>query len=244
MVRWAIWLIVLTVMFVVNGCGGGGKGGQPPPSGNHPPSVPVLLSPANASTATPTPTFKVKSEDPDGRFETGFFASGSEATFTVPENQALSEGQWSWRAKAIDSKGAASGWSGTWTFTVQVMVDKTPPKISEYQVNPTKLRFWGGEVTVSAVVNDPSGVERAWAVVQKPDGTSMEVSLSPAGGDSYRGTVQVGSNTRDDGQPLTYRVWLRARDRNGNETPQPGVPAEGLSVEVTAPLNPPQKPSL
>jgi hypothetical protein len=43
---------------------------------------------------------------------------------------------------------------------------------------------------------------------------------------------------------LVYRVWLRARDRNGNETPQPGVPAEGLSVEVTAPLNPPQKPSL
>jgi hypothetical protein len=260
MVRWAIWLIVLTVMFVVNGCGGGGKGGQPPPSGNHPPSVPVLLSPANASTATPTPTFKVKSEDPDGdqvkfeievvkgsetkRFETGFFASGSEATFTVPENQALSEGQWSWRAKAIDSKGAASGWSGTWTFTVQVMVDKTPPKISEYQINPTKLRFWGGEVTVSAVVNDPSGVERAWAVVQKPDGTSMEVSLSPAGGDSYRGTVQVGSNTRDDGKSLVYRVWLRARDRKGNETPQPGVPAEGLTVEVTAPLNPPQKPSL
>jgi hypothetical protein len=99
-------------------------------------------------------------------------------------------------------------------------------------------------VTISAVVRDPSGVERVWAVVQKPDGTSMEVSLSPAGGDSYRGTVQVGSNTRDDGKSLIYRVWLRARDRNGNETPQPGVPTEGLTVEVTAPLNPPQKPSL
>jgi hypothetical protein len=122
--------------------------------------------------------------------------------------------------------------------------DRTAPEISNPQVSPTKLRFVGGEVTISAVVNDPSGVERAWAVVQKPDGTSMEVSLSPAGGDSYRGTVQVGSNTRDDGKSLIYRVWLRARDRNGNETPQPGVPAEGLTVEVTAPLNPPQKPPL
>jgi WD40 repeat protein len=94
---------------------------------NRPPSIPVLLSPANNATVSPTPTFKVKSEDPDGdqvkfeievvkgsetkRFETGFFASGSEATFTVPENQSLSEGQWSWRARAIDSKGAASDWS-------------------------------------------------------------------------------------------------------------------------------------
>jgi hypothetical protein len=131
--------------------------------------------------------------------------------------------------------------------------DRTAPEISNPQVSPTKLRFVGGEVTISAVVRDPSGVERVWAVVQKPDGTSMEVSLSPAGGDSYRGTVQgdsyrgtvqVGSNTRDDGKSLVYRVRLRARDRNGNETPQPGVPTEGLSVEVTAPLNPPQQPSL
>jgi len=99
-------------------------------------------------------------------------------------------------------------------------------------------------VTISAVVRDPSGVERVWAVVQKPDGTSMEISLSPAGGDSYRGTMQVGSNTSDDGKSLVYHVLLRARDRNGNETPQPGVPTEGLTVEVTAPLNPPQKPSL
>jgi hypothetical protein len=122
--------------------------------------------------------------------------------------------------------------------------DRTAPEISNPQVSPTKLRFVGGEVTISAVVRDPSGVERVWAVVQKPDGTSMEVSLSPAGGDSYRGTVQVGSNTRDDGKSLVYHVLLRARDRNGNETPQPGVPAEGLTVEVTAPLNPPQKPPL
>jgi hypothetical protein len=120
--------------------------------------------------------------------------------------------------------------------------DRTAPEISNPQVSPTKLRFVGGEVTISAVVRDPSGVERVWAVVQKPDGTSMEVSLSPAGGDSYRGTVQVGSNTRDDGKSLIYRVWLRARDRNGNETPQPGVPVGGLTVEVTAPLNPPEKP--
>ncbi len=121
--------------------------------------------------------------------------------------------------------------------------DRKPPEISKLQVNPTKLRFVGGEVTISAVVRDPSGIGRVWAVVQKPDNTTMEVSLSHAGGDSYRGTLQVESNTRDDGQSLVYRVWLRARDRDGNETPQPGVPTEGLTVEVAAPLPPQEPPS-
>ena len=104
---------------------------------NRPPSIPTLLSPDDGSTVSPTPTFKVKSEDPDGddvkfvlelrkgdevkNFETGFFASGSEATFTVPSDQALSEGQWSWRARAIDSKGAVSDWSGTRTIQVTLV---------------------------------------------------------------------------------------------------------------------------
>jgi hypothetical protein len=36
----------------------------------------------------------------------------------------------------------------------------------------------------------------------------MEVPLSLVGGDRYEGKFKVESNTRDDGQPLTYRVWL------------------------------------
>jgi len=123
--------------------------------------------------------------------------------------------------------------------------DKTPPEISSVRVDPRSFRFTGGDVTVSSVVRDDrSGVDRVWAVVQRPDNTTMEVPLSLVGGDRYEGKFKVESNTRDDGQPLTYRVWLRARDRKGNETPQPGVPTEGLSIEVTAPLNPPQKPPL
>lgn len=122
--------------------------------------------------------------------------------------------------------------------------DNTPPNVTDVQVNPTKLSFRGGSVKISAVVSDASGIDRVWAVVQRPDNTTMEVPLSLVGGDRYEGKFKVESNTRDDGRPLTYHVWLRARDRNGNETPQPGVPAEGLTVEVTAPLNPPQKPLL
>ena len=42
------------------------------PITNRPPSAPTLISPANNTTVSPTPTFKMKSEDPDGdnvRFE-------------------------------------------------------------------------------------------------------------------------------------------------------------------------------
>jgi len=122
--------------------------------------------------------------------------------------------------------------------------DNTPPNVTNVQVNPQRLSFRGGNVKISAVVSDASGIDRVWAVVQRPDGWRKEVRLSPSGDARYEGEFQVESNLRTDGQPLVYRVWLRARDGRGNETPQPGVPAEGLTVEVTAPLNPPQKPSL
>jgi hypothetical protein len=155
---------------------------------NLPPSVPVLLSPANNVTVSPTPTFKVKSEDPDGdqvkfeievvkgsetkRFETGFFASGSEATFTVPENQSLSEGQWSWRARAIDNKGAASDWSSAWTFTVQVQVAKPDLVPKDLTLSASEVEA-GKKVTVRfKVVNQ--GQARA-----NPSKTNVRLSPSP-----------------------------------------------------------------
>jgi hypothetical protein len=154
---------------------------------NLPPSVPVLLSPANNVTVSPTPTFKVKSEDPDGdqvkfeievvkgsetkRFETGFFASGSEATFTVPENQSLSEGQWSWRARAIDNKGAASDWSSAWTFTVQVQVAKPDLVPKDLTLSASEVEA-GGKVTVRfKVVNQGQA---------KANSSKTNVRLSPS----------------------------------------------------------------
>ena len=122
--------------------------------------------------------------------------------------------------------------------------DSTPPNVTNVQVNPQRLSFQGGSVKISAVVSDASGIDRVWAVVQRPDGWKKEVMLSSSGDARYEGEFQVESNLRIDGQSLVYHVWVRARDRNGNETPQPGVPAEGLTVEVTALLSPPQKPSL
>jgi hypothetical protein len=120
--------------------------------------------------------------------------------------------------------------------------DNTPPNVTDVQVNPTMLSFRGGSVKISAVVSDASGIDRVWAVVQRPDGWKREVTLSPAGNARYEGEFPVESNLSVDGQSVIYRVWVRARDMKGNETPEPGEPKDGRTVEVTAPLKPEKPP--
>jgi hypothetical protein len=120
--------------------------------------------------------------------------------------------------------------------------DTTPPSISDVQVTPSQFRFAGGEVTISAQVSDPSGIAEVWAEVQKPDGTRERVGMSSVGG-VYQGRYQIGANASTNGQPQVYRVWVRARDGRGNETPSPGMPSSGVVVTVQAPMSPPSQPS-
>jgi hypothetical protein len=120
--------------------------------------------------------------------------------------------------------------------------DTTPPSISDVQVTPSQFRFAGGEVTISAQVSDPSGIAEVWAEVQKPDGTRERVGMSSVGG-VYQGRYQIGANTSNDGRAQAYRVWVRARDGRGNETPPPGMPSSGVVVTVQAPMSPPSQPS-
>ena len=100
----------------------------------RPPETPILLSPVDKIIVSSNPTFKIIANDLDGdkvRFEielikdsekkiftTDFVDSRVEAIFTVPSDQALLEGQWSWRARAIDSRGETGEWSETRTIQV------------------------------------------------------------------------------------------------------------------------------
>lgn len=84
---------------------------------NRPPSTPTLLLPSDKPLFPPhrllklspmtlmETKFKFEIQVTKGSetktFTTGFIASGSEATYNVPSDQSFSEGQWSWRAKAI-----------------------------------------------------------------------------------------------------------------------------------------------
>jgi hypothetical protein len=94
----------------------------------------------------PTPTLRVRLSDPDNdqvqavieisdasgvvrTLETGFVASGSEASVSV--DPPLAAGSYSWRARARDSAGNTSDWSNTRAFTVQTPPNNRPPAVPE-----------------------------------------------------------------------------------------------------------------
>jgi hypothetical protein len=82
-----------------------------------------------------TPTFRVGLSDPDGdqvkaiieisdasgvvrTLETSLVASGSEASVSVPAEQPLAAGSYTWRARAQDSNGNLSDWSAARALSV------------------------------------------------------------------------------------------------------------------------------
>lgn len=105
---------------------------------NQPPSPPALLEPADgALLTTTTPTFRLQLSDPDNEqvravirirradgwpveFQTGVVASGQTVNFTLPSNQALESGDYTWEARAIDARNAQSDWSQPRSFSVNL----------------------------------------------------------------------------------------------------------------------------
>jgi hypothetical protein len=118
-----------------------------PPPNNRPPAVPELVAPDDGATVSPAPTLRVRLTDPDNdqvqavieisdasgvvrTLETGFVASGSEASVAV--DPSLTAGNYTWRAQARDSAGNASDWSNPRAFTVEVPPPSNrPPAVPE-----------------------------------------------------------------------------------------------------------------
>jgi WD40 repeat protein len=198
------------------------------PSNNRPPAVPELLAPADNATVSPTPTIRVRLTDPDGdqvqavievrnasgvarTLETGFVASGAEASVSV--DPPLAAGNYTWRARARDSAGNASDWSNARAFTVSVPSNNRPPAVPELlapadnaTVSPTptiRVRLTdpdGDQVQAVIEVRNASGVARTLETGLVASGAEASVSVDPP--------LEAGS--------YTWRA--RARDSVGNES--------------------------
>jgi WD40 repeat protein len=199
----------------------------PPPS-NRPPAVPELLAPADGATVSPAPTLRVRLSDPDGdqvqavieiysgtdkvrTLETGFVASGSEASVAV--DPPLEAGNYTWRARARDSAGNASDWSNTRAFTVQPPPNNRPPAVPEL-VAPADGATVSPAPTLRVRLSDPDG-DQVQAVIEIRNASGVARTLET-------GSVASGSEASVAVDPSleagNYTWRARARDSAGNES--------------------------
>ncbi len=123
----------------------------------------------------------------------------------------------------------------------RAFVDNSGPNVKNPTVDPAQLaRFVGGQVVISAVVTDESGVKKVTAqVVRQSDGQLIaDVMLQRVGSNRYEVTIAAPANTRTDGQSEVYTVTLFATDKNGRKTKK----TDG-TFEVPAPPAAPPPPN-
>ncbi len=102
---------------------------------NDSPSAVEITEPAAGAMVSPTPTFVLKADDPQGdslayrielkrdtvtiHWQTAFADPGIAASFTLPDSLALAGGTWEFRVRAMDWKTALGYWSQWRTITVE-----------------------------------------------------------------------------------------------------------------------------
>jgi WD40 repeat protein len=239
---------------------------QPPPN-NRPPAVPELVAPADGATVSPTPTLRVRLSDPDNdqvqavievyrgtdkvrTLETGFVASGSEASVSV--DPSLEAGDYSWRARAKDSAGNASEWSAPRAFTVQTPPNNRPPAVPELvapadgaTVSPTptlRVRLSdpdGDQVQAVIEVRNGSGVVRTLETGFVASGSEASVSVDPsleAGDYSWRARAKDSAgNASEWSAPRAFTVQPPPNNRPP-AVPELVAPADGATVSPTPTL--------
>jgi WD40 repeat protein len=222
------------------------------PQPSQPPDTPVLISPSDGSTVTPTPTFRVRLSDPNGdnvkaiieitlssggtrTLETGFVASGSEASVSIPTSQPLSAGNYTWRARAQDSTGSFSDWSGNFTFTVSAT--NRPPN-TPIMLEPADNATVTPTPTFRLRLSDPDG-DPVSATIQitPPSGVPIEISTESVASGSE---VSVTLSASQALAPGAYTWRARARD-NRDALSDWSAP---IRFTVPEPDDPPSVPEL
>lgn len=203
---------------------------------------PTLVSPDDgASTNNTTPTFDWEDvSDPSGVTYTlevddnWDFASpkvsktglgSSQYTLSGTGDEVLTEDSWYWRVKAVDGVGNENGWSGQWSFTVDI----TPPLV------PSLNTPGNGGFTNTPYSNlnwswiyDPSGVDFNLQVDDDSDFSSPKVNKTNLSGTDYTVTTPL--------EERSYYWKVKAIDGAGNESAWSSV--WSFTVDITPPSVP------
>lgn len=97
--------------------------------------------------------------------------------------------------------------------------DTAGPLIENASISvPPELRFTGGDITISAVVSDGSGVKSVQALIRRrSDGATWVVVMNvPFRGSTYSCVFSAPGNSSNDGTAMNYDVSIVARDQLDN----------------------------
>jgi WD40 repeat protein len=219
---------------------------------NRPPAVPELVAPADGATVSPTPTLRVRLSDPDNdqvqavievrsgsgvvrTLETGFVASGSEASVSV--DPSLEAGDYTWRARAKDSAGNASEWSALRAFTAQPPPNNRPPAVPEL-VAPADGATVSPTPTLRVRLSDPDG-DQVQAVIEVRNGSGVVRTLE-TGFVASDSEASVSVDPSLEAGDYSWRA--RAKDSAGNASEWSS--ARAFTVETPPNNRPPAVPEL
>lgn len=113
----------------------------------------------------------------------------------------------------------------------------TPPSISNLQIEPSRMRFTGGQATVNVEVRDDNGVRAVNLVLTAPDGSRSSLAMDSTGQDVYRATITLPPNLA--GNTQQYQVSVEAEDIFGVR-----AQSSPVTIEVEAISLPPDAPPI
>ena len=200
------------------------------------PSVPTIIRPVAGPSGVvedPTPTFEWTTDIPGEFYDLWIndvtesigqvvrVTDITELTYTIPDDQALSQHTYTAWVRAGNSEGEFSAWSDPFTFRIDVPNATTPVLIGPIGAVLTNFptftwRHSPGNTGYQILVRD---LERREMIVLDVDTFEVDGSTNTA---AYTSTVEF--------QPGTYRFWIRAFNNQGD----PSGWSDDLSFVVAA----------
>jgi len=224
---------------------------------NSIPGAPVIVSPAqgeNTNDNTPVLVWQPVVDpsgvryslqvDNDENFVSPLLSLENISAENYAFENALPDGRWYWRVRAVDGAGHAGSWSTSW-FTV----DTVPPVVSLTQTPPSTTTE--NSATFSGTATDATTIVSAveyrvnsgnWVSVSITPGRTVSFSftISNLSAGSYTVEVRARDNVGNVSSPVSYSFSVVAGDFSISISPENVRVRQGESANVTVRVLPVQ----